>query len=146
MGDRHGPDRWRRAVAISLLVGCGAVLGAHAAHGLRVTLDLVDGRWRADAEQASRRLSCLERQLDAAIPADSRVSVDAALGDDLWQRALELTWQRATPVRPGEPADLTLTAAPGNPTEPCDGAVVSVRPGMLPATSPTAPTPEPEAS
>ena len=69
-----------------------------------------------------------------------RVSVDPALGSELWQRVLEFAWARATPVRPGEPADLTVAAAPGNAVDACAGAIIVVRPGPLPATTPTLPT------
>jgi hypothetical protein len=127
-------------VALAPLVGAGAVLVLHVAQGARTTYDLLHGRWHGAADDAARRLSCLEQQVVAAVPARSRVSVDPALGDELWQRTLEIAWTRAVPVPPGEPADLTLTAPAGNTADACAGTVVVAQPGPLPHTTPTAPT------
>ena len=140
MADRQGARRWRSTLSIGLLGGCAVVLGIHAFHGLRVTHDLADGRWHSEAALTSQNLTCLRAQVDAVVPANSRVTVDPALGAELWQRTLEVTWARATPVPPGQSADLTLTTAPGPPRDPCAGAVVAARPGPLPASTPTAPS------
>jgi hypothetical protein len=129
MGQPHGDGRRRRALAVAALTGCGAVLAGHAVHGVRVTWDLTAGRWAAEATATSHRLSCLERQVDAVIPPGSRVYVDPALGPELWQRSLELVWQRATPVEAGDGADVSLEAVPGSGVDACAGTVVVARPG-----------------
>jgi hypothetical protein len=123
-----------------LLLGCVGVLAIQAAHGVRTTNDQVRGRWHDDADHASAQLTCLAQQVDAGVPRHSRVSVDPALGTELWQRTLELVWARATPVPPGDPADISLVVGPGRSAQPCAGAVVVARPGPLPPTTPTAPS------
>lgn len=136
---RSARRRSRRLLAWLYAAGC-LVLAGHALHGLRVTYDLSAGRWHDAAASTDRNLDCLEAQIEAVVPAGGRVSVDPDLGDELWQRSLEMAWPRATVVAPGGDADLTLTTAPGRPGDACAGAVVTGRAGPLPATSPTAPT------
>lgn len=137
-------SRRRSGRLLAGVVGVAAlVLGGHALHGVRVTYDLAAGRWHGAAAASARRLDCLEGQIEAAVPPGSRLSVDPDLGDELWQRSLEMAWGRAQVVPKGEPADLTLTTAAGAPTDACAGPVVSSRPGGLPETSPTAPTTAP---
>jgi hypothetical protein len=144
--DRRARRRSRRFL-VALAAAALLVLAGHALHGLRVTYDLAAGRWHDAAEATDRHQRCLREQVESAVPRGATLSVDPALGDELWQRSLEAAWGAgAELVTPGRPAELTLTTGPAGLADPCGGEVVATRPGPLPATTPTAPTTAPPSS
>lgn len=123
----HSGRRPRRLLAyVALLAACAGVLGYHAAHGGRVTGDLVAGPWRDQADAADDQLRCLAERVEELVPPGARVHVGPGPGVELQQRISELVaYAEAEVVAEPQRADLVLDTGPA-PGPQCRGVGLDV--------------------
>jgi hypothetical protein len=106
--DRRRGALLRSAVAIVIVLLALLPVAVAAYRGARMSLDNADSASRAAGAQQERRWRCVEREIDAALPRDAKVTVPMDQPLLPYQRALELAAPHAQVVTRASQADFEL--------------------------------------